>query len=141
MSLNPYLTFNGNAQEALDFYRTALGGDAQIMRFADHAEAAAHFGPEMSQKIMHASLQTPLGMIMLSDAPPEDAPIVGGNVRIVLHAESDDQAENVFATLSGGGEVSMPLGKTFFADKFGICTDKFGIGWMVVYAREASAVR
>lgn len=134
MSLNPYLQFNGNAEQALEHYRAALGGNADIMRFNDYGETAGHVPADWKTKIMHSRLSSPLGTIMLCDAPPEFARKAGDNVRIAIHVESDAQAESVFAKLSEGGEVSMPLGKTFFAEKFGMCTDKFGVGWMINYA-------
>lgn len=134
MSLNPYLQFNGNAEQALDHYRAALGGNAEIMRFNDVGETAGHVPADWKNKIMHSRLSSPLGTLMLCDAPPEFARKSGDNVRIAIHVESDAQAESVFAKLSEGGEVMMPLGKTFFAEKFGMCTDKFGVGWMINYA-------
>ncbi|GEM_PF-267189 len=132
MSLNPYLQFDGNAEGALELYRDALGGKADVLRFADNAEAANHVPPDWKNKIMHGRLSTPLGTIMLCDAPPQFAKRAGDNVRIAVHVESDAQAESVFAKLAAGGEVTMPLGKTFFAEKFGMCTDKFGVSWQIV---------
>jgi PhnB protein len=134
MSLNPYLSFNGNAEQALELYKSTLGGEAYVMRFGDVAEMANHFGPDMKEKIMHARLQSPLGTIMLSDAPPGHLETSGNNVQVAVQVDSGDQAERIFSKLSDGGDVTMPLGKTFFAEKFGMCTDKFGVRWMVNYA-------
>ena len=134
MSLNPYLQFNGNAEQALQHYRAALGGNADIMRFDDFGVTESHVPADWKTKIMHSRLSTPLGTIMLCDAPPDFARKSGDNVRIAIHVDSDAQAESVFAKLSEDGEVTMPLGKTFFAEKFGMCTDKFGVGWMINYA-------
>jgi PhnB protein len=129
MPLNPYLSFNGNAEEALDHYRSALGGEAQTMRWGG-SPAESHAPPDWKDKIMHARLETPFGVIMVADSPQPGT--TGGNVSIAVHADTNDKAEAVFAKLSQGGEVTMPIGKSFFAERFGMCTDKFGIGWMVV---------
>ncbi len=130
MPLNPYLHFNGNAEEALEYYRTALGGDVEIMRWKG-SPAECHAPPEWGNKVLHGALRSPLGVIMASDGSPQNAAKPGDNVSITIQVDNEAQADAIFAKLSDGGQISMALDKTFFSDKFGITVDKFGIGWMV----------
>ena len=129
MQLNPYLHFTGNAEEALQHYRSALGGEVTIMRF-EGTPAAEHVPPDCVKKVMHGQLDSPLGVVMASDAM-ERPTRAGENFSISLQVESEAQAEALFSKLSEGGTVTMPLDKTFWAAKFGVLVDKFGVSWMV----------
>ena len=130
MQLNPYLSFSGNAEEALEFYRSALGGELEIVRF-EGSPAAEHAPPGWGGKVMHGRLDSPAGVLMAADASPEHAGTPGSNFSIAIHVDSEGQADAIFAKLTAGGKVTMPLAKTFWSAKFGMLTDKFGVAWMV----------
>ncbi|MEO6488779.1 MAG: VOC family protein [Ferruginibacter sp.] len=133
--LNPYLNFNGNSEEAFNFYRSVFGGDfAMIMRFKDSPPEYAG-APSESDKIMHVSF--PIGnanILMGSDIPDGMGKVNNGNnVSISIGTDSEDEATKLFNDLSAGGKVTMPIGKTFWGSYFGMLIDKFGINWMVSY--------
>jgi PhnB protein len=128
-TLNPYLTFAGNAREAMEFYAAALGGTPAFNTFG---ESGAPADAPFADQIMHARLETPSGFtLMASDLPPgmEHAP--GTNVAISLSGDDDDALRGYWEKLSAGGTVTVPLEKQMWGDVFGQCTDRFGIGWMV----------
>lgn len=134
---NVYLNFNGNCEEAFNFYKSVLGGEfPYVGRFKDMPpqEGMPPMPDGFDEKIMHISL--PLSKettIMGSDTGGEWAPDfkMGNNFSISINAETRDEANKLFNGLSNGGKVTMPLGKTFWGDLFGMFTDKFGINWMV----------
>jgi len=136
MSINPYIHFNGNAEEALGHYRDAFGGDIQIMRYeGSPAEQCAP--PDWGSKVLHGALKTEVGLIMASDATTDQVSNPGDNVEIAVEVPSEADAEKVFTQLRKGGQVTMPLEKTFFSSKFGMLVDKFGIRWMIVTSAAA----
>lgn len=130
MQLNPYLTFTGNAEEALEYYRNVLGGELEVMRFAG-TPAAKHAPPGWENKVLHARLSTPAGIIMASDASPEQAGQPGGRFNLALQIDDEREAEAIFSKLAAGGQITMPIEETFWAKKFGMLKDRFGIGWLV----------
>ena len=130
MQLNPYLTFTGNAEEAFEFYRSVLGGKLDVVRFGG-TPAAQHTPPGWENKVLHARLESPAGVIMCSDASPEQAGPPAGRFNLSLQVDDEREAEAIFAKLSAGGQVTMPIEQTFWAKKFGMLTDKFGIAWLV----------
>ncbi|HEY7993356.1 MAG TPA: VOC family protein [Candidatus Eremiobacteraceae bacterium] len=137
MAINPYIHFNGNAEEALGHYRDALGGDLQILRFA--GSPAEECAPEgWGQKVLHGALQTKVGLILASDASKDLVSNPGDNIEVAVQVESEDEAERIFAKLASGGVVTQPLTKTFFSPKFGMLVDRFGIKWIVVAAVAAA---
>src|SRR5580704_10317296 len=107
MALTPYLTFNGNAEEVLEYYRAALDGQLDIMRFGG-TPAEAHVPADWSQKVMHGRVTSPVGTVMISDATPDRVNKIGDNFSIAVMAETEAQAESVFSKLSAGGTVTMP---------------------------------
>ena len=136
-SINPYLTFNGKAEEAFNFYKSVFGGEfaGGINRFKD-TPGCEQMSAEDQQKVMHVAL--PIGngdMLMASDyVEGMGAPFMdGNNYSITISADTEEEARRLFDGLSAGGTVGMPLEKTFWADLFGMFTDKFGINWMVNY--------
>lgn len=135
---HPYLNFNGNAEEAFDFYRSVFGGDfATLIRFKDFGGEAVGVPESEWQKIAHVAL--PLGetMLMASDVPSSrgESFEIGNNVYINLTPDSAEEAERVFNGLAaGGGTIEMPLQRTGWAEKYGICVDQFAVRWMVNYA-------
>lgn len=137
-SINPYLTFNGNCEEAFNFYKSVFGGDfVYVGRFG---EMPPQDGPSMpaeeAHKIMHISL--PIGngaALMGSDTGGEWAQgfIAGNNFAISINGESKEEADKIFHALAAGGQTTMPMADTFWGSYFGMCTDKFGISWMMSY--------
>ena len=134
-AINPYLNFNGNAEQAFNLYRSVFGGDfAMLMRFKEVPDE--HKSPESeAEKIMHIALPIGQGtMLMGSDVPESFGPAsVGNNVHVSISADSEEEADKLFNGLSAGGKVAMPLAKSFWGSYFGMCTDPFGIHWMVSY--------
>jgi PhnB protein len=132
MKINPYLFFNDKqCGDAFRFYEKALGGkNLVIMNYADAPEAAAHVPPEMKNAVIHASLTVGDTLLMGSDGSGED---VGKPqaFSVSLQTGTPEEAKRAFDALSAGGNVRMPLGKTFFSPAFGMLTDKFGVPWMV----------
>lgn len=134
-TLNPYLTFNDNCEEAFNFYKSVFGGDfAMVMRFKD-VPAEYQGSASEAEKIMHMALPIGQGtMLMGSDSPASmGVPKTGDNVSISISTESEAEAERLFKGLSAGGQVTMPLEKAFWGDYFGMLTDKYGFQWMVSY--------
>ena len=128
--VQPYLFFGGRCEEALEFYRNAIGAEVQMMmRFKESPEP--HGLPEgFGDKVMHASVRIGASIVMASDGRCEgSAKFDGFSLSIVVPDEAE--ADRVFAALSDGGSVTMPLAKTFWAPKFGMLEDRFGLGWMV----------
>jgi len=134
LQVNPYLLFSGNCAEALQFYEDILGG--KIVSLITHRETpmAGHVSPEWQDKVIHARMTIGDTILMASDAPPEYYHTPGG-FSVSLLVDSAEEAERVFAALSDGGEVRMPISETFWAVRFGMCTDKFGIPWMVNFQK------
>ena len=142
-TVNIYLTFNGNCEEAFKFYQSVFGGEIPYMgRFKDMPPGEdSKLNPGEENRIMHVSL--PISketMLMGSDTGGEWASgySQGNNFAISITADSKEEADKLFKGLSSGGKVTMPLSKTFWADYFGMLTDKFGISWMVSFAEAKS---
>lgn len=132
MQLNPALHATGNAEEMLELYRDALGGKVEIIRY-EGTPAAAQSPPEMKNKVLYGVLHSPGGDIAAMDAPPGRAGNAGNNFSISVTVDNEKQADDAFSKLSAGGHIIMPMEQTFFAKKFGMCEDKFGIHWMINY--------
>lgn len=132
MQLNPCLIFSGSAEEALEFYRDALGGKVEIARYKD-SPAAGSITPDWGDKVLYGTLTSPFGVVAAMDAPKDRAGTPGDNFGITVIADSDKDAAASFTKLSDGGSVIMPYEETFWAAKFGMVQDKFGIKWMVNY--------
>jgi PhnB protein len=131
--MRPNVSFPGNATEAIAYYQAALGGELEITRWAG-TPAADHAPADWGDKILYGRLLTPFGEINVMDAPPGAADPAGGNIAIAIDVDDDDRAAQIFAKLADGGEVIMPFEETFFARKFGMTGDKFGVRWMVAVA-------
>lgn len=131
MKLNTYLVFDGNCEAAFKFYAETLGGKIAAMMPHEGTPAADHVPPDWRAKILHARLELDDQLLMGSDAPSGRFEASKG-FSVTLGVEKPAEAERVFAALAAGGTVRMPLGKTFFAERFGMLVDRFGIPWMVV---------
>jgi PhnB protein len=137
MKVEPYLNFDGRCEEAIQFYKTAVGAEVtMLMRFKDSPEPAAPgmCPPGSENKVMHASLKIGDSTVMASDCHGQGKAEFKG-ISLSISAANDAQAERVFAALSSGGNVTMPLTKTFFSSRFGVATDRFGVTWMIVVER------
>jgi PhnB protein len=131
MQIQPYLFYNGRCDEAIEFYRAAVGAEVtMLMRFKDSPEPTPHGD---SEKVMHASLRVGESTLLLSDGRGSGELKFEG-FALSLTVASDAEAEQRFATLGNGGQVHMPLAKTFFSSKFGMVSDRFGLLWMVYVA-------
>jgi len=133
MKFTIYLSFDGHCREAFEFYRSVLGGEITAMlRFADGpAESCGGLSADIGERIMHGCYEVAGFALMATDATPEHpyAGVTGAHV--ALHAELPEQAERWFAALSAGGQVQMPIGPTFWALRYGMFVDRFGIPWMI----------
>jgi PhnB protein len=133
--IEPYLFFGGRCEEALEFYRTAIGAQVEMMmRFKDSPQpmppGAIPAGFE--NKVMHASVRIGGSRLMASDGNAEGAKFEGFSLSVAVPSEAE--ADRVFTALAKEGKVGMPLAKTFWSPKFGMLTDRFGVGWMVTVA-------
>lgn len=133
MKVEAYLFFNGRCEEAIEFYKTALGAQVEMMlRFHDmptpHEEGA--IPPGMEDKIMHASLRIGDTLVMASDGNCADTARFDG-FSLHIEAPSNEKADQLFHGLAENGTITMPLEKTFWSPYFGMVTDRFGVNWMV----------
>ena len=130
--LNPYLSFDGTAREAMQFYQAVLGGDLDVMTFGQ-------YGGSPAEGVMHSHLRTPAGFnLMGADSPEGESTTVGTNVTLSLSGDAADVLGGYFEKLSEGGTITMPLEKQMWGDSFGMLIDKFGVRWMVNIAGEGS---
>jgi PhnB protein len=137
MNVQPYLSFEGRAQEAIDFYKSAIGAEVDaIMHFKDGPpEMQAQMSPDSKDKIMHAAFHIGDTQVMASDGRCTGKASFSG-ISLTLNAASDAEAEKLFNALAKGGQVGMPMSETFFAHRFGMVSDKFGVGWMVLHPKD-----
>jgi len=133
-TINPHINFNGNAEEAFNFYRSVFGGEfAKLKRFKDLASAGFPVTENEANKIMHIALPIGKTMLMANDVPE----ILGrtneneNRSKIVISAESKEEADNIFNGLSAGGKIEMPIADSPWGSYFGMFRDKYGIEWMV----------
>lgn len=135
-TINPYLNFNGNTEEAFNFYRSVFGGDFTFLqRFKDIPDGDK-MSAETQEKLMHVALPVFNTVLMATDSLESMGQhlTTGNNFHLAIQAESEEEATRLFNALAEGGTVSMPLDKTFWGAYFGMLTDKFGVHWMVNYA-------
>jgi uncharacterized glyoxalase superfamily protein PhnB len=134
--VQPYLNFEGRCEEALDFYRTALGAEVKmLLRFADGPQGGHSMVPPGSEKkVMHAEFAIGDTTLMASDCFCTGKPSFQG-FSIALSPPNDAEAKRLFDALADGGEVRQPLAATFFASSFGVVADRFGLGWMIAARR------
>jgi PhnB protein len=133
MEFSVYLMFNGECEEAMNFYREALGAEMKMMQRYGESPMPSE-DPEWNQKIMHCGIQKDGFLIMASDSRDKNGGIINGNnVHISLNFMSEEEISSTFEAISAGGQITMPLQDTFWGAKFGMCTDRFGVGWMFNY--------
>lgn len=128
IGVKPYIAFQGNCREAFDFYKHAMNAEVQGMMSYGESPMAGHGNDD---KIMHAVLKIGDTVIMAADSVSDQHPItVGNNISLAVGVDTAEDAETMFAKMSEGGKVTMPIQETFWATRFGMLTDRFGVNWM-----------
>ena len=138
MEMNTYLLFNGQCEAAFKFYEQHLGGKITHMQTHGDSPMAEHVSPEWRDKIIHARLILGDNVLMGSDTPPNDYAKPQG-FSVALHTTDTAEAERVFQALAENGTVQMPIQETFWAHRFGMLVDQFGIPWMVNHEKPANS--
>ena len=135
MSLNTYLFFDGNCRDAFELYRSVFGGEFRELETYGDGPPEVNVPESEKDRIMHVSLPVGSSVLMGSDTASGQGrpPVQGTNIAISVVGESKEHCDEVFAKLSEGGEVEMPLQETFWGAYFGSWTDRFGVGWMINY--------
>ena len=134
MEASTYLNFDGQCEEAFAFYARTFGGKVEtLMRWGDMPGGPST--PGMEKKVMHAHLKIGDTAILAADSPP-DRKVAHSGFNVTIGVDSTPEAERVFAALSDGGNVTMPIAETFFAHRFGMVTDRYGIPWMIVHGKD-----
>lgn len=132
MNLAPYINFNGNCKQAVEFYAQAFGVEANIMTYGQMPpDTQMPLPDEMKNHVMHASFSYGEGILMFSDAMPGMPVIEGNNVNVMLALEDGEELNRIYKALSEGGVEIMPLGPTFWSKMYGQFKDKFGIIWQM----------
>jgi PhnB protein len=132
--INPHINFNGNAEEAFNFYKSVFGGEfAKIMRFRDLASTEFQVSENEANKIMHIALPIGQNILMGNDVPESMGPVNENENRskISISAESREEANKLFSGLSAGGNIEVPIDDSPWGSYFGMFRDKFGIEWMI----------
>jgi PhnB protein len=132
MPIQPYLFFNGRCDEAIAFYQEALGAEVMMLMRFKQAPDPSMVKPETAEKVMHARLQIGDAILLMSDGMCTGEQQKFEGVSLTLSTSSVEEVDRRFNALAKGGEVRMPLDKTFFSPRFGMLTDKFGVGWILL---------
>jgi PhnB protein len=137
--LNPYLIFRDNAREAMEFYQSVFGGELTTATFG---EFQASDDPAEQDKIMHSMLSTDGGLVLMASDAPDQLPYTPGNtISISLSGEDEAELRGYWAKLSADGTVGMPLSPAPWGDTFGMCSDKYGVNWLINIAVPETALR
>lgn len=128
-NLSPYLTFAGNCEEAINFYKDCLAGEIVSMNYFE--SAPMDIPDDYKKKVMHVTMKFEGGLLMASDSLPEHKFVQGNNISLSIGLDDLQKADDYFNKLSAGGNIIMPMQDTFWGARFGMLTDKFGINWMV----------
>jgi len=131
MSVQPYLFFDGKCDEALTFYKSAVGAEPKMLMRFKEAPDQSMVSPGSADKVMHAQVQIGDATVLMSDGRCTGKADFKG-FALTISAESENEADKTFDALAAGGQVTMPMSKTFFSQRFGMLTDKFGVQWMVI---------
>jgi PhnB protein len=131
MHVQPYLFFDGRCDEALDFYKKTLGAKVDMLMRFKEAPDQSNVTPDSREKVMHCAFHVGDTQVLASDGHCAGKPTFQG-FGLALTAKDDAEAERLFADLGNGGQVQMPMAETFFATRFGMVADKFGVGWMIL---------
>ena len=126
--LNPYLTFDGNAREAMEFYHSVFGGELKVNTFGEFGSD----DPALADKVMHAMLTTPSGYVLMASDTAPGMPFTPGNaITVSLSGDPGEGLEEAWEKLADGGRVLLPFEKQMWGDLYGQCVDRFGVPWMV----------
>lgn len=128
LAFNPYLNFNGDCREAMQFYQSIFGGELKLQTFAESGQAGS---PQENDRIMHADLKNDSISFFASDGHVDVPVVFGDNVHLSLAGDDGPKLMEYFNKLADGGQVTMPLAKQFWGDTFGMVADKFGVHWMI----------
>jgi len=131
MSVQPYLFFDGKCDEALTFYKRAVGAEPKMLMRFKEAPDQSMVSPGSADKVMHAQVQIGDATVLMSDGRCTGKTDFKG-FALTISAKSENEADKTFDALAAGGQVTMPMSKTFFSQRFGMLTDKFGVQWMVI---------
>ncbi|MEV7000950.1 VOC family protein [Streptomyces sp. NPDC093982] len=131
--LNPYITFAGDARQAMEFYKDVFGGTLVLNSYGEFGQQDT----PMADKIMHGMLEAPNGFTLMGADTPTDDHRPGNNISVSLSGDDDTELRGYWEKLSDGATVTVPLDKQMWGDVFGMCTDRFGITWMVNIAGQA----
>jgi PhnB protein len=127
--MNPYLIFEGNCRQAMEFYKQCLGGEISMMTYAE--APGVNVEPQFKNWVIHARITNKSFVLMASDTRPGWKVQRGNGYDISIDCESIEEIEKIFKALSDKGQVAMPLEETFFAQRFAMFTDQFGVSWML----------
>jgi len=128
--LNPYISFRGEAKEAMEFYRTVFGGDLTATTFGEFSMPG--IGEDEADKVMHSQLETPGGMVLMAADTPASMDLTPGNtITISLFGDDEAELQGYWDGLAEGGSVTMPLSAAPWGDRFGQLVDRYGISWMI----------
>jgi PhnB protein len=128
LGISPYIAFKGNCRQAIEFYKGALGAEVLFLQTVGESPMS-NMGP--AENIMHCSMKIGDSTVMVCDDPRPEAAASAGNISLAIGLNDPAQAKQIFGSLAQDGSVIMPLDKTFWAEAFGMVTDKFGVRWMV----------
>jgi PhnB protein len=131
MQVQPYLNFDGRCEEALEYYKSALGAEVTALMRCKEAPDPGMIKPGLEDKVLHSSFRVGDSTIMASDGYCQGKPEFRG-FSLTLIVSDEAEAKRLFASLGEGGEVKMPLAKTFFSPLFGMVADRFGVSWMII---------
>ncbi|MGL4594826.1 MAG: VOC family protein [Thermoguttaceae bacterium] len=134
-AINPYLSFNGNCEEAFTYYQKVFGGKLELCRYKNAPEGSFPIAENEKEFVMHCSIQIGSTILMGADCSQTcgQKANFGDNITINICPDSAEEAKRIFAALADGGKIVMPIEKVFWSDLFGMLVDKFGIPWMINY--------
>jgi PhnB protein len=131
MNVQPYLFFDGRCEEAIEFYKKTLGAKVEMLMRFKEAPDQSMISPGSGEKVMHAAIKIGDSTLFVSDGRNTGKPQFEG-FSLTVYAKDEAEADKLFGVLGDGGQVRMPMDKTFFAKRFGVLADKFGVSWMVL---------
>ena len=131
MQVQPYLFFDGRCEEAVEFYKKAVGAKVEVLMRFKQAPDQSMISPGSADKVMHGGIKIGESTVLVSDGRNTGKPNFQG-FSLTIYAKDEAEADKLFGALGEGGEVRMPMDKTFFARRFGMLADKFGVGWMII---------
>jgi len=131
MQVKPYLFFEGRCEEAIEFYKNALGATLETIMYFRDAPDKSMISPGSENKVMHSSIRIGETIVMASDGRNTGKPVFQG-FALTIYVKTPAEADKLFGALSDGGQVQMPMAQTFFSKRFGMIVDKFGVSWMIL---------